>query len=186
MPRTRIALIVVALLLFWAPQAKAQRPQEHSGFWWAVGLGGGVNVTTGLDGESLWGGAGVIRLGGTVSQKLLLAGDLVYWFKNYADLDVYRVNTTLAAYYYPLESRGFYLKGGVGVGSVSGVVRTTASGFTESEIAFATTVGTGIDFQVARNLYLTPGLDWLFQAFDEIAGTSTNSVLVLTLAVTSH
>ncbi len=180
--------LALALTALSTSLAFGQRAHEHRGFWWGVGLGGGVNISEGTDGETLGGYAGTIRVGGTVSEKLLLAGDLTFWLREYSDLDLYRSNTTFSAFWFPIDARGFYVQAGVGLGVVSGVVRQGGGSFTESELAFGTTLGIGLDLRISSNLYITPNFAWLFQAFDEIGetGVTSNSVLVGTLGITTH
>lgn len=176
-----------AFLVYLAPSAEAQVPHEHSGFWWGVGLGWGVNVTDGLDdGRNLDGPVGTLRAGGTVSQKVLLAADVVFWNTDDFDANLFRGNTTFAVYYYPMAQKGAYVKGGVGLGRVGADLRVIGGTTTDSKVAFGTTVGAGFDLRVGANLYLTPTVDWLFQWFEEINGTSFNSLIAATLSINAH
>ncbi len=58
---------------------------------------------------------------------------------------------------------------------------------TTSKGGFGTTLGVGYDIRLARNFYLSPTVDWLFQVFEGTpSGTSTNNIILLTVGATWH
>ncbi len=58
---------------------------------------------------------------------------------------------------------------------------------TTSKGGFGTTLGVGYDIRLARNFYLSPTVDWLFQVFEDTPnGTSTNNIILLTVGATWH
>lgn len=182
-----VSTAAVCLLLPLSSAAAQQAPYQHEGFWWGVGLGWGLNVTDDLDdGRNLDGPVGTIRVGGTLSQKVLLGADIVFWSTEDFDANLFRGNTTLSVFYYPIEKNGLYLKGGVGIGRVGADLRVIGGTTTASEPAFGTTVGLGFDIPVGPNLYLTPTFSWLFQWFEQIGEADFNSLIALTLDINAH
>ena len=183
-----IALTAAVCLLFPVRSAVAQtEPHQHQGFWWGIGLGWGLNVTTGLDaGRTLNGPALTLRAGGTLSSKLLLGGDLVFWSTEDFDANLFRANTTLSLFYYPIPQNGFYVKGGIGLGRVGADLPVAGGTQTEAQAALGATLGGGFDVPVGANLYLTPSVSWLFQWFEELGDTSFNSLIVLSVDINAH
>lgn len=182
--RTLRILPIAALGLVLATSAvKAQDEVRRDGFWIGAGVGAGWNTSEGLDDDRPFGGAGYIRLGGTVSPNVLLGGEAIGWGRTEDDVTLSRGNATFTAMIYPSSTGGFYLKGGLGVASIN--LSTSQGNVTVSvnEGGFGSTVGLGIDIPLGR-VSLTPAADWLFQAFD--AGenlASTNTLFLLTLGL---
>ena len=188
----RAAAAATALLLI-TSTAHAQQTHEHRGFWIGFGLGGGINLGDGLDGESLAGGSGYLRLGGTPNQRVLLGFEGIGWSREQSGSMLGRGNGSFVVLFYPTMDGGLFVKGGVGGASVSRVSVEGNTTTTTTENGFGATLGAGWDVRIGRNLYLAPGVDFLFQAFgeqeeDPILGTipSTNSILLFTLGLTWH
>jgi len=183
--RTLGFLAALVLLTSWT--ASAQRLQRHDGFWIGFGLGGGWNTSEGLDDARRGGFAGYFRLGGSPSQKVLLGGEAIAWGRSENGVAVSRGNATFSIMFFPSRNGGFFLKGGVGGANVT----VAASGFgvtvTDSQQGFGSTFGLGFDVRLGRNIYLTPNVDFLFQAFDAGGGqTSTNTLTLINLGLTWH
>ena len=187
-------LSTIVLLLATATHAQAQDrgPREHRGFWLSFGLGGGWNASEGLDGNSLAGGTGFLRLGGTPSQQLMVGGEAIGWFREDEGTELARGNTTFSVLYYPSYDGGFYVRGGLGFATLTTRVETVLTSSTtlieeETENGFGSTLGVGFDIRLARNFYITPSVDWLFQAFGETpSGANTNHILMLSVGATWH
>ncbi len=195
----RLILVTGLSLAIAVRAAPAQAPAQasagghaHRGFWIGFGFGGGINMSEGLDGERLGGGSGYLRLGGTVSQRVLLGFEGNAWGREDNGAVVGRGNGSFVMLFYPSERGGALLKGGIGFASIS---RATASGnstTTTTKDGFGLTLGAGWDVRIGRNLYLTPNLDFLFQAFesetDPVLGTipGTNTLLLFSLGLTWH
>jgi hypothetical protein len=181
--RTLLIGFFVASVL--ATAAHGQDMHEHDGFWIGFGLGGGWNVSDGLDGESLPGTGGYFRLGGTPSQKVLLGFEGSGWARARFDEVLTRGNGMFIVMLYPSENGGFFLKGGVGGASVT---RIRTFGTVTVESGFGASAGIGFDVRLGNNIYLTPNFDWLFQAFDAglAGGSNTNSIVLFTLGLTWH
>lgn len=194
MRTARTILAVAVTFTLAAPSALAQDrgPREHRGFWIGFGFGGGWNVSEGLDGESLAGGAAFLRMGGTLSQQILIGGEVIGWGREIDGADLGRGNATFTVMYYPSINGGLYVKGGVGFAELTNVSEIRVAGIqvttvTTSKGGFGTTLGVGYDIRLARNFYLSPTVDWLFQVFEETpSGTSTNNIILLTVGATWH
>lgn len=190
MPRVLFACL--GFILAGTVALEAQTPREHRGFWIGFGLGGGVNVTESLDDATLAGGAAYLRLGWTLSQRLLLGAEGIGWNRERDDENLSRGNGTATLLFYPSRSGGLFLKGGIGGASVSVSVEENGATTTTSKGGFGATAGLGYEIRLASNFYLTPAFDWLFQAFDADSDTSlgdipgTNSILLLTVGVLWH
>ena len=165
---------------------------RHRGFWIGFGFGGGVNMTEGLDGEHLGGGAGYLRLGGTPSQKVLLGFDGLDWFHGSGNSGIARGNGTFVVMFYPSVKGGGLLNGGIGFSSISRATTSGNSVTTTTETGFGLTLGTGWDVKIGGNIYLVPGADLLLQWFeakdDPVLGQipGTNSIVTFTLGLTWH
>src|SRR6266480_3700708 len=92
--------------------------------------------------------SGYLKLGGTLSPNLLIGGETNGWTKSVSGTTLTAGNASLALYYYPQATGGFFLRGGVGVAELSG------GG--SSETGFGLVTGVGYDVRVARNTSITP------------------------------
>jgi len=185
----RISATIAVLVLFLGSAGQAQSRQRHEGFWIGFGIGGGVNTAENLDDARRGGGAAYVRLGGTLSQKVLLGGELSIWGRQEDailgenSLTVARSNATFTVMFFPSEKGGFFLKGGLGGANVE----AETAGVKVTEQGLGTTLGLGFDVRLGRNLYLTPNLDWLIQTFERDGGdTISNTLILLTLGLTWH
>jgi len=109
------AIFTAALLLFAAAPASAQRTAVHQGYWISFGFGAGSAFgDDAFDGDSKFGGAGFLRMGGSPSQQLLIGGEMIGWGTEQDDVQIGRGALMFTALYYPSPKGGFYLKGGAG------------------------------------------------------------------------
>lgn len=150
------------------------RLDVRQGFWISFGFGGGWD----LDREEA-GGAGYIRLGGTVDQRLLVGGEVLGVFREESGADVSVGNVTFSVLYYP--SGGFFVKGGLGFASREVSVSQGDVTVSTSSEGFGLTLGGGYDIRLARNFFLTPGVDVMLQTIED-----GNVALALTLGATWH
>jgi hypothetical protein len=150
---TPVALAaLVALLAFGASGVDAQHAQARSGFWFSAGLGVGSLGCDGCD-DRVNALSGNLSLGGTISPRFLLGGGTTGWSKSEdgATLTVGTVDARVR--FYPSVSGGFFLTGGLGIGTV----RASISGFgSETETGVGALFGLGYDFRVGQNLSITP------------------------------
>ncbi len=182
----RLLVLAACALALSAAPVQGQDDHSHKGFWISFGLGGGVNVSDGIDGEQLWGGSGYLRLGGTPHPQWLLGGEVIGWGRSVDGEQLGRGNATFTVQFYPNRRAEFFVKGGIGGTSLT---ITSTSGNTTtitSEQGFGTTLGVGYDIRLGSNFFLTPNLDWVLQVFDAETLPSTNSIILLTIGATWH
>jgi hypothetical protein len=153
LPRTALALAVITACLAGSALAQqAQQPQLRHGFWFSAGLGYG---SLGCQGCGSREGAlsGNLSLGGTLSPKLLLGVSTNGWTKSQSGSTLTVGTLTAAIRFYPSPMGGFFLTGGLGLGTVSAGI----SGFgSASQTGVAALLGLGYDIRMSRNISLTP------------------------------
>ena len=126
----------------------SERPPLREGFWFNVGMGLGslgcedcFNRTNGFSGG--------LSLGGTIGNRVLLGVGTSGWAKN-VDGELLTVGTLDARVrVYPAGRTGFFLTGGVGLGTLS-------YGEDDAELGLGLILGVGWDIRVGRNVSLTP------------------------------
>jgi hypothetical protein len=133
-------------------QQKARGKHVRRGFWFNAGLGyGSLGCRDcGDRRESL---SGALALGGSPSQKVILGAGTNWWTdsENGATLTVSTLTAVIR--FYPSATGGFFLLGGLGVGTL----HTELSGFgSDTETGFGVALGLGWDIRVGRNISLTP------------------------------
>ena len=129
-----------------------RQPQLRHGFWFSGGLGYGSLGCQNCSGRT---GAlsGNISLGGTLSPKLLLGVSTNGWTKSDSGATLTVGTLTAAVRFYPSATGGFFMTGGLGLGTVSAGV----SGFgSASQTGVAGLLGLGYDIPVGRSVSLTP------------------------------
>ena len=176
-----------ALLLVLPAPAEAQRVANHEGFWISFGFGGGSAFgDDAFGGDSKFGAAGFLRMGGTTSQQLLLGGELIGWGTDQDGVEIGRAALMFTALYYPSPKGGFYLKGGAGFSGRTAEWTLRIDDLTatvkEEEGGIGLGAGLGMDIQLARNFFLTPALDFVY------TGTEGDgaSLLLFTFGATWH
>ena len=110
------------MALLGAVRAEAQgfgpASESRRGFWVGVGMAQGfTSLRCGIcDADRETGGlGGHLRVGGTVSNRLLLGGDGTYWRRRDGDIVEQATGVAGAGYWYPDPRHGYYLKLGLGV-----------------------------------------------------------------------
>ena len=149
---TRLFTVAGMLALMGAPVAQAQHPQTRQGFWVGFGFGYGslkLSCSGCLNVPSEGGISGFLKMGGTVSDKLLLGGETNGFTKKIGGTTVTAGNVSFTAYYYPAPANGFFLRGGLGFADYK---EEGSSGST----GFGFTLGLGYDVRVGTNFSLTP------------------------------
>jgi hypothetical protein len=181
-------LLLMALLLGGAASLEAQGDWvERKGFWIGFGLGGGPNLSTGFDGESMWGYGGYLKLGGTPSQKVLLGAESLVWGRKDGEEKKIRGNIHFLTQFYPRATSGFFLKAGVGAAFAWAESGTTT---VYDKSGFGAGLGLGYSDTKFDPIPFTAQLDYMLQLFEEehvpapghVPGS--NSILLLTLGLT--
>jgi hypothetical protein len=168
----------LALVALTAGSAAAQHPQVREGFWFSGGLGYGSLGCDNCDGR-ISGLSGGLSLGGTLNEHWLLGVGTTGWYRS-EDGATLTVGTLDArARFYTSASGGFFLTGGLGLGTISASVDGFGS---DSEMGLGLMLGLGYDFRVGDNLSLTP----FWNGFAVRNGDSDANVGQLGLSLTVH
>jgi hypothetical protein len=149
---------------FCAPSAMAQsHPQTRDGFTISFGLGAGSAGVTcdGCDTNRETAPALYLRLGGAVRPNLIVGGETNGWSKTTEDQGDKAIVTVVTinaiAQWYPETTGGFFIDGGLGVGSMN--VEVKAPGLptlSDKTTGLGYQVGVGYDVRVRKNFSLTP------------------------------
>ena len=178
-------------------QASAERPQERQGFW--LGIGGGYGSADAscdeCDGGDRQGsGAGYVKLGWTLNDRVLLGGEFNLWTKEQDVVTVNFYNASGTLTFYPQGASGFFLKGGVGASFVDtevvdGGTRITA----DLGSGLGLVAGVGYDLRVARIISITPAVNFLYGqpgdlvvAGETLARNWKQNVVDFTVGITFH
>ncbi|MGE0552567.1 MAG: hypothetical protein AB7R55_03970 [Gemmatimonadales bacterium] len=161
--RGTIGLMVAGLLMTAVTAAEGQgaRPQTREGFWFSAGLGYGSLGCEDCDREG--GLSGYLRLGGTLSPKVLLGVETNGWTKSEGGATLTYGNLSGVVYFYPSPDGGFHLKGGLGIARLDLDLGSFGSG---GETGGGALLGLGYDARIGRNVSITPYLNFLGGSFD--------------------
>jgi hypothetical protein len=153
--------LVLALVSLLAYPAQAQHPQTRQGFWISGGAGyGSLDVACdGCESDRESGVTALLALGGSPSQNFLIGGEVEGWSKEVDGVDIVFGHVSGVAYWYPQATGGFFVKGGVGLGTLSVDAGPLGD---DSDTGLALHTGAGYDIRLGRNFSLTPtaGVFW--------------------------
>jgi hypothetical protein len=97
--------------------------------------------------------SGGLSLGGTLSPKFLLGVGTTGWYKDEGGASLTTGTVDARIRFYPSTTGGFFLTGGLGIGSV----RVAVDGFgSASETGAGAMLGVGYDIRIGSSLSLTP------------------------------
>jgi len=144
----------------WAQGQAATNRHERSGFFIGFGFGYGALSIEGADGTE-GGVSGMLRIGSALSQKLLIGVESNGWYKSVDETTITFGTLTGAVHFYPSATNGFFLTGGVGLGTFS------VEGF-DSEYGLGVVIGVGYDARVGRNISITPFLNGFASSIEEV------------------
>lgn len=100
--------------------AFAQAPERaHKGFWFAGGLGWGTADCELCGDERVGGAVGVLAVGGTLSQRLMLGASANTWIRQDGDITQTLGALSAVVRFYPFSRPQFSLLGGLGVSAQS-------------------------------------------------------------------
>jgi Outer membrane protein beta-barrel domain len=183
MPSFRSISVALLVTTLTAAPAYAQsgssagRPHTRDGFWFSGGLGVGSLGCQDCDQRETSVSAD-LSLGGTLDERLLIGGGISGWSKEVDGLTLTVSSLEARVRFYPNGPSGFFLAGGLGLGSI----RTAFSGFDDTQTGVGLTLGVGWDLRVGNNVSLTPY--WTGTAVS--AGDQDANFGQLGLAVTIH
>src|SRR3972149_5481078 len=148
--------IAATLIALTAPSlAFAQGPgRTRTGFWFNAGLGWGTADCELCVDQRVGGAAGVLALGGTLSQRLMLGASANAWIRHEGDLTQTLGALNAIVRFYPFSRGHFYLLAGLGASARE--VKTGTAGI----------LGAAYDFRIARNVSLTPFANVIGVDFD--------------------
>ena len=158
----RQSLTLLAVVLALVPSSlTAQNPQTREGFFIGLGLGAGSFGCEGCDGRET-GIAGHLKLGGTINSRVLLGAESAGWTKEEGGARL--THSTLVAFvqFYPSETGGFFLNGGVGISRLDASVSAAGVTVSDGDSGAGFQAGLGYDVRVGTNLSLTPYGLWAF------------------------
>lgn len=179
----------------------AELPQIRRGFWLGLGYGGS-NIAwrcAGCATHDHGAGSAVIRLGGTISKRVLLGAEMISTgrrlgpFESFGPDSAFQgTNTSYAAlttYWYPSVNGGLFLKSGVGASWYSEQMASSKATSNGGVIL----AGAGYDIRAADMTSLTPMLTfWISTKADLKDGNTTlatgwrHSGVTFQLGVTFH
>ncbi len=175
----RSLVLALALMTFTSPPAMAQgNPQTRQGFFINFGFGAGsLGCDDCDDGEDdsddrLNGINFQLRAGGTLSQRLLIGGEINGFTKSENDVTLTVTQIGPIVQFYPSAQGGFFLKGGLGLSTIE----VDVGSFNFEEEGFGLTLGLGFDARVGRNFALTPYFD--IQSSSYSGNVSLNHVAI--------
>ena len=148
------------------------------GFWFSGGLGYG---SLGCEdcGSREGGLSGGLQLGGSVSQKVLLGGGTTGWTRSEGGVTLTTGTVVALIHFYPSSTGGFFLLGGLGLGTVY----LEVAGFgSDTETGAGALLGLGYDIRVGENVSLTP----FWNGFAVSTSNYDANVGQLGLSVTLH
>jgi hypothetical protein len=146
-------LAVAGALMASAVSVHAQNAQTRDGFWFSGGLGFGTLGCANCGGSRTNGLSGGISLGGTITPRFLLGVGSEAWTRSEQGATLTVGTLDARVRFYPSTTGGFFLTGGVGVGSVTGSVVGFGS---STETGLGMLFGIGYDMRVAKNTSITP------------------------------
>jgi hypothetical protein len=194
--RRRVLVLGMGLVVLPAVDAWAGHPQARQGFWIGFGAGYG-SASVGCDDcetEDREGSiTGYFKLGGTLSDRVLLGVESNAWVKNEEGGDLTLANVSGVVYFYPQPSSGFFLKAGVGLSYLDISVREDSFSSSLDKTGFGFLAGAGYDLRVGRNISITPSVNYYYGKPGDVAfqgevllGSFHHNVFDFVIGVTFH
>lgn len=148
--------------------APGRTPLLRDGFWFSAGLGFGALTCEFCGEDSYFGGlSGGLAAGVTVTPQFLIGGGTTGWARNEQGTTVSAGTFELRVRAYPSLYHGFFVNGGIGLGTVS----VSEGNRTLSSTGLGGMYGVGWDIRTGRNVSVTPFWNGsLLSAFDQLWG----------------
>jgi hypothetical protein len=165
----RFAVATAVFLLFAASPAQAQEStaqaqETHGGFWLGLGAGSGVEFPSSLFHKRPKGIAAAVRAGGFLTPRVLFGAEILWREVHRGPSTPFRGNGSFTLRIYPGRTGGLFIKGGIGLAFVGERIPAQPT-FVRHGLGL--TAGVGLDMPLLGSLYLTPGVDFVHQAFNE-------------------
>ena len=152
---------------------------NRHGFWFGVGLGAGGESFDLLDGagfsNSFYQPTVALRAGGTLGQHWRLGGEVLSWINQRARAVESLTSVLFITQFYPVQTAGLYLKGGLGIGRNA---VDFDDGVNVGDTGFAGLLGAGYELRLGRRFYLNPAIDLVGHRYDSRSGGSYRERLV--------
>jgi hypothetical protein len=158
--------------------AQGQTAPARDGFWFSGGLGYG---SLGCDncGSREGGISGGLSLGGTITPRFLLGAGVSGWTKSDQGATLTVGLADARVRFYPQTAGGFFLTGGLGLGTVTADIPGFGS---HTEEGLGMILGMGYDVRLARNVSVTP----FWNAYAMRNSNTNANVGQLGMALTVH
>jgi len=157
------ALTAVFLLAPTIAAQAGQWPHERDGVVLGFNLGAGtagVNFS-GYDSDREGGLAGAGRVGYAFTPELAVGLEGNFWTKE-VDNETWTFNVGAATLTYYPGAKGFFLRGGVGVGTMEFSTDQGGVTLSASDDGFGFLLGTGYEWRLARKFALGPEVDYSY------------------------
>jgi hypothetical protein len=136
---------------------------QRAGFWMGAAAGYGTSKVSCTDCLSVPKRDGLTllyRMGGTLNPAVRLGAELSAWTKTEAGSTDWLFALSFAVYDYAMPTRPVFLKVGVGYSKFYETNSTYPAGSGGS--GFGAIAGLGYDLRITRNVFLTPGLNFVY------------------------
>ena len=152
-------LLLAAIFAFCTSPAESQRATRRSALWISVGaeLGYGTTECRVCNDEASVGPVGKVQIGGSPSQKALIAVEFSYWRANGTATDQEYALGMAVVRYYPTQGMPLFLTAGLGVGRYAEEgVTSTGSALGLSAHGFTYQAGAGYEFPLSGRIWFGP------------------------------
>ncbi|HET6347755.1 MAG TPA: outer membrane beta-barrel protein [Candidatus Krumholzibacteria bacterium] len=156
-----LAMSSLVITCSMAGSARAQNPPERNGFFLGFNVGGG-SAKISSDPNREGGSDFNLRLGGAIKDDLLIGLEISSWLKDQSGTTVFFDAYTAALTYYP-GNQGFFVRGGVGVGSVT--VQSDLGGgvsVSKNENGFGAMAAAGYEWRLTKKFALGPQAEYVY------------------------
>ncbi len=161
--------MLLTLFVSISPPVNAQAP-ARDGFFIGFGVGAG-SLGFEDDSEREVGGAGYFKIGGALSDKVLLGAEGAGWSKEMREgggsgtVTFSSLNAVFYGYLDP--TGGFFIKSGLGVAVLGAEANFGGWSYSESENGVSFTAGAGYDIGFGGRFGLTPHVDYHYAGFED-------------------
>jgi len=161
--RRRWRLVTLLVLAAVASPAAAQQADDRKGLWLGLGAGGlwARSTCSICAADQASGLGGRVRLGGTISPKVLASVEGTGWRKRGGQVERKLLMVAALGSYYPLPDYGAHLKGGIG--QYWYVEEDATTELTTQGLALE--LGAGYDIRIASGVSVSPFVAWVRSGF---------------------